>query len=110
VPNTVRILRSTTAGATPSSLVSGQIAVNEADGKLFYRATNGTVTQFASGGGSSLASYSSASGFPGTGSASVLYLDQSRSRLYRWVAADNVYAEIGTIGGIEDSMDGGTYA
>lgn len=50
--NTTRILYSTTAGNTPSSLVSGQIAINEADGKLFYRATGGTVTQFASGGSS----------------------------------------------------------
>lgn len=111
MPNTVRILRSTTAGNVPASLVSGQIAVNEADGKIFYRAANGTVTQFSSGGGSSsLASYSSASGFPGTGSASVLYLDQLRSRLYRWVAADSVYAEVGTIGGIADGLDGGAYA
>lgn len=51
MPNTVRILRSTTAGATPSSLVSGQIAINEADGKIFYRNTSGVVTQFSAGGG-----------------------------------------------------------
>ena len=44
--NTVRILRSTTAGAVPASLVSGQIAINEADGKLFYRSAAGVVTQF----------------------------------------------------------------
>ena len=44
---TVRILRSTTAAATPSSLVSGQIAINEADGKLYYRNSAGTVTSFA---------------------------------------------------------------
>ena len=48
----VRILRSTTAGAVPSSLVSGQIAVNEADGKLYYRAApSGTVTQLNTGSG-----------------------------------------------------------
>lgn len=61
-------------------------------------------------GASSFASFVSSSGFPGTGSASVLYLDQSRSRLYRWVAADSVYAEVGTIGGLVDSLDGGSYA
>jgi len=51
--NTVRILRSTTAGNTPASLVSGQIAINEADGKLFYRNGSGVVTALATGGGSS---------------------------------------------------------
>jgi hypothetical protein len=50
---TTRIRRSTTAGAVPASLVSGEIAINEADGKLFYRAASGTVTQLATGGGGS---------------------------------------------------------
>lgn len=50
---TVRILRSTTAGNTPSSLVSGQLAINEADGKLFYLNGSGVVTQLATGGGGS---------------------------------------------------------
>lgn len=45
---TVRILRSTTAAATPGSLVSGQIAINEADGVLFYRNGSGAVTPFTS--------------------------------------------------------------
>lgn len=105
--NTVRILRSTTAGNVPASLVSGQIAVNEADGRFFYRSAAGVVTPFAA---SPLAAYTSAANFPATGSAALLYLDQTRSRLYRWVAADGVYAEIGTIGGIDDAADGGTYA
>lgn len=42
----IKLRRSTTASAVPSSLVSGEIAVNEADGKLYYRATSGTVTQY----------------------------------------------------------------
>jgi hypothetical protein len=105
--NTVRILRSTTAGNVPSSLVSGQIAVNEADGRFFYRSAAGVVTPFAA---SPLAAYTSAANFPATGSTALLYLDQTRSRLYRWVAADSVYAEIGTVGGIDDAADGGTYA
>ncbi len=48
---TVRILRSTTAGSVPSSLVSGQIAINEGDGKLYYRNSSGVVTQLPTGGG-----------------------------------------------------------
>lgn len=108
MPSVLRNPYSNTAGNVPSSLSNGQIGVNQADGKLFYRASNGTVTQLASG-SSSVAVYSSASLFPATGSASVIYLDSTRARLYRWVAADAVYAEIGTVGGIADSMDGGVY-
>jgi hypothetical protein len=41
------ILHSTTAGHTPASLVAGQIGINEADQKLYYRTGNGSVvTQF----------------------------------------------------------------
>jgi hypothetical protein len=40
----VKILRSTTAGVVPTSLLSGQVAINEADQKLFWRdPTSGTV-------------------------------------------------------------------
>jgi hypothetical protein len=77
----------------PSSLVSGQIAVNEADGKLFYRAANGTVTQF-----SSIASYATTASFPVAGaSSSVLYLAQDTSKLFQF--ANGVYVEIGVSGG-----------
>jgi hypothetical protein len=38
----------------------------------------------------------------------VLYLDQSRSRLYRWDVS-GVYAEVGT-SGLADTLDGGSYA
>ena len=76
----------------PSSLVSGQIAVNEADGRVFYRATNGTVTQF-----SSIASYATTASFPVAGaSSSVLYLASDSSKLYQW---SGVYVEVGVSGG-----------
>lgn len=58
--------------------------------------------------GSSIVSYSATSAFPATGSASTIYLT-SAGRLYRWVTADGVYAEIGTIGGLADPVDGGSY-
>lgn len=45
--NIVKLLRSTTALATPSSLVSGQIAINEKDGKFFWLdATSSTIKSF----------------------------------------------------------------
>ena len=90
--NTVRILRSTTAGNVPSSLVSGQIAVNEADGRLFYRSAAGAVTTF-----SSIATYATTAAFPAVGLASVLYLASDTSRLHQF--AGGVYVEIGVSGG-----------
>ena len=42
---TVQLLRSTTAGAKPGSLVSGQIGINERDAVIYYRdAATGAVT------------------------------------------------------------------
>ena len=38
-----KILHSTTTGNSPASMVVGQIAINEADGKLFYRDASGNV-------------------------------------------------------------------
>jgi len=50
--NTVIALKkSGTASATPPSLEFGELALNYADGKLFYKAANGTIVQFATGGG-----------------------------------------------------------
>jgi len=92
---TVRILRSTTAGNTPASLVSGQIAINEGDGKLFYRNASGVVTQLATG--ASLARYATTAGFPATGQEGVLYLSVDTSQLFRWEST--AYVEIGTAGG-----------
>lgn len=51
--NTIRHKRSSSAGATPSagSLVTGELAVNTADGKLFTKKDNGTVVEIGAGGG-----------------------------------------------------------
>lgn len=103
--NTVRLLYSNTASNTPASLGNGVIAVNQADGVLFYRNGSGAVTALATGGGAAV--YGATSSFPATGSASTLYLDTSSSRIYRWDSTGN-YVEIGTIGGIVDA-DGGSY-
>lgn len=58
--------------------------------------------------GSSVATYATTSLLPATGDSSTIYLTGA-GRLYRWVAADSVYAEIGTIGGLADPIDGGSY-
>ena len=59
---TVRLYRSTTAGNVPASLVSGQVAINEADGKLFYRNGSGVVTQLATGGSGGVSSVAGRTG------------------------------------------------
>jgi hypothetical protein len=91
VANVVRNPYSNTAGNTPSSLGNGQIAVNQADGKLFYRNGAGAVTTF-----SSIASYATAASFPPTGLANVLYLSVNNSRAYQF--ANGVYVEVGVSG------------
>jgi hypothetical protein len=92
VANVVRNPYSNTAGNTPPSLGNGQIGINQADGRLYYRASNGTVTTF-----SSIASYATVASFPATGSTSILYLASDSSRLYQWTGS--VYAEAGVSGG-----------
>ena len=87
---TVRILRSTTAGNTPSSLVSGQIAINEADARLYYRTIGGAVATLPS-----IVSYATTSSFPATGVAGLLFLASDTSKLYRWEST--VYVEVGAV-------------
>jgi ABC-type Fe3+-siderophore transport system permease subunit len=44
-----RLKRSNTAGAAPASLEDGEIAINQADGKLYYHTTAGGVSTFIAG-------------------------------------------------------------
>jgi len=46
---TVRIKRSNTASATPASLEDGEIAINQADGRLYYHTAAGGVGSLAGG-------------------------------------------------------------
>lgn len=49
--NTVIALKkSATPSATPSSLANGELAINYADGKLYYKNANGTIVAFSAGG------------------------------------------------------------
>jgi hypothetical protein len=55
--NTIRHKRSSTTGATPSagSLVTGELAINTADGKLFTKKDSGSVVEIGgSAGGTTL--------------------------------------------------------
>jgi hypothetical protein len=48
MPQTIRIRRSTTAAAVPASLQTGELAINEADGIIYYRNSSGVVTEYRS--------------------------------------------------------------
>lgn len=49
--NTVIALKkSAIPGSTPSSLANGELAINFADGKLFYKAANGSITELSGAG------------------------------------------------------------
>jgi pyruvate/2-oxoglutarate dehydrogenase complex dihydrolipoamide acyltransferase (E2) component len=60
IANTTIVLRkSGTPGASPSSLANGELALNYADGKLYYKSNTGSIlTISGSGGGGGGSSYS----------------------------------------------------
>jgi len=97
VANIVRNPYSNTAGNVPSSLVNGQIGVNQADGRIFFRNSAGAVATF-----SSLASYATTASFPATGASGTLYLTDG-SKLYRWEST--VYVEVGSVATVVSASD-----
>ena len=101
------LIRTGTATPSASDFASSEPAWDAAAGALWIKNAAGSMVQV--GGGSSLSAYAATANFPATGSATVLYLSTSTSRLYRWVAASSVYAEVGT-SGLADALDGGAYA
>jgi hypothetical protein len=66
----VQLYHSTTPGNAPTAgqLVSGELALNAADGKLYFLSTSGTVNSFVGGSGTAgLSGYSGYSGYSGLG-------------------------------------------
>ena len=52
MPNTViQLKKSATPSAAPTNLANGELAINYADGKLFYKAANGTIASIQGSGG-----------------------------------------------------------
>jgi|LakMenEpi03Aug12_release.lakeMendotaPanAssembly.Ray.scaffolds.fasta_scaffold09395_19 hypothetical protein len=52
--NTIKIKRSGTATQVPVSLEYGELAINYADGKLFYRNTSNQIVELSSSGSISI--------------------------------------------------------
>lgn len=48
---TIALKKSGTASSVPSNLANGELAINYADGLLFYKHANGTIASIATGGG-----------------------------------------------------------
>ena len=59
--NVIKIKNSGTASAVPSALEHGEIAINYADNKLFYKNSDNAIVDFSLGSGSNVdAGYASA--------------------------------------------------
>jgi hypothetical protein len=52
--NTIKIKNSGTASAVPASLEHGELGLNYADGKIFYKNGSNAIVQFSSGGSADL--------------------------------------------------------
>jgi hypothetical protein len=100
------LIRTGTTAPQASDFAASEPAWDTSSGRLYVKSAAGSMVEV----GSILSSHATTAAFPATGIESRLYLSQASGRLYRWVAADSVFAECGTIGGIDDSTDGGTYA
>lgn len=120
--NLIKIKRTNVASRTPTAaqLDYGELAINYADGKLFYKnasdviqslgAQGATGVQGATGpigatgvqgvtgatGPNPLLVYESVSLFPATGSVGFIYLASNTNRTYTWLSSN--YVEIGGAG------------
>ena len=91
---TLQLKKSGETGNVPPSLAYGELALNYADGKLFYKAANGTITyiQSAGGGGGS-----SSNSFATINVNSSLILATSPTDTLSFVAGNNVTISACTI-------------
>ena len=65
--NTIKIKNSGTTSNVPSSLEHGELAINYADGLLFYKNSSNVISQFSSGGGASVTISDTAPSSPSAG-------------------------------------------
>jgi hypothetical protein len=91
---TLQLRKSGETGNVPPSLAYGELALNYADGKLFYKAANGTITYIQSGGGGS---GSSSNSFATINVNSSLILATSPTDTLSFVAGNNVTISACTI-------------
>jgi hypothetical protein len=78
-------------------LGDGELAVNQQDGRLFYRNAAGSVATFVSATPVSIVEYATTASFPSTGVAATLYLAIDSGKAYHWINSA-VYVEFGPFG------------
>ena len=81
---TIQIKKSGTPTAVPTNLANGELAINYADGKLFYKAANGTIAQISGAGGSS------ANTFATMNANGTLVVADSASDILSFVSGNNI--------------------
>ena len=85
--NTVIALKkSGTPSSVPGSLEYGELAVNYADGKIYYKAANGTVVALSTGGGTGTSSNS----FSTINAAGTLLVAETPTNILNLVAGNNI--------------------
>jgi hypothetical protein len=93
----------TITGASPSQTLNLVLPRGDTGSAGVAGATGAT----GAAGDPAVVAYASVANFPATGSTNGLYLSSATSRLYRWVSASSVYAEVGS--GLAEDVDGGAY-
>jgi hypothetical protein len=83
---TIVLKKSGVPGNVPSTLANGELSINYADGKLFYRAANGTISTISGSGGGG----SSANSFATINSNSSLILATSASDTLTFTGANGI--------------------
>jgi hypothetical protein len=83
------------AGAAGATGAQGPQGVAGATGSVGPQGPAGAT---GAAGDPAVVAYASVNDFPATGSPNGLYLSNATSRLYRWVSASGVYAEVGSSG------------
>lgn len=91
--NTIQIKRSSTSGSAPSSLAAGELAINRADGLVYYSNSSNAVTNL-----SAIVEAATPLSFPAAGLSRVLYIATDSNRIYRWVDSTTKYVEVGPVG------------
>lgn len=101
--NTIKIKRNGTASQTPTSLEYGELAINYADGKIFYKNSSDAIVEF-SGSGASLTISDTA---PVSPSAGDLWYESDTGKTFLYY--DSFWVEIGSnssgaivLGGLND--------
>jgi len=94
------ITAAVSGGGAITANVGASTVSAAASGGIGPQGPAGSAGATGAAGDPAVTAYASVANFPATGSANALYLSTATSRLYRWVAASSVYAEVGSGGSV----------